>query len=138
LEARGDIVRNAPAGAVPQPAVPQWKYISVKRMSLYLESSLKEGMQWAVFEPNGPTLWGQIRLNVGAFLQALFVQGAFQGADSQQAYFVKCDAETTTQSNIDQGIVNVVVGFAPLYPAEFVTIEISQFTSAYRPPTLGK
>jgi phage tail sheath protein FI len=138
LESRGDIVRNAPAGSVPIPAAPQWKYVSVKRMSVYLESSLKEGMQWVVFEPNGPALWNQIRLNVGEFMQALFVQGAFQGTAPQQGYFVKCDAETTTQSNIDQGIVNIVVGFAPLYPAEFVIIQISQFTSNPKPPTLAK
>jgi phage tail sheath protein FI len=138
LEARGDIVRNAAAGSVPSPAVPQWKYVSVKRMSLYLESSLKEGIQWAVFEPNGPALWSQIRLSVGDFMQALFVQGAFQGTAPQQAYFVKCDAETTTQSNIDQGIVNIAVGFAPLYPAEFVTIQISQMTSNPKPPKLAK
>jgi hypothetical protein len=103
-------------------------------MKVYLESSLQQGTQWVVFEPNGEALWGQIRLTVGAFMQALFVQGAFQGASAQQAYFVKCDAENNTQASMAQGVVNIVVGFAPLYPAEFVVIEISQWTSTYKPP----
>ena len=79
-----------------------------------------------VFEPNDEPLWGQIRLNVGTFMQGLFLQGAFQGTTPQQAYFVKCDAENNPQSSIDLGIVNILVGFAPLYPAEFVVIQIQQ------------
>jgi len=79
-----------------------------------------------VFEPNDEPLWAQIRLNVGSFLQILFRQGAFQGSTPQQAYFVKCDRETTTQNDIDRGIVNIVVGFAPLKPAEFVILKIQQ------------
>jgi phage tail sheath protein FI len=102
-------------------------------MTVYLESSLQEGTQWVVFEPNGEPLWSQIRLNVGAFMQALFLQGAFQGTTPQQAYFVKCDAENNTQATIDLGVVNIVVGFAPLYPAEFVVIQISQMTQAKTP-----
>lgn len=104
----------------------QWKYIPIRRFALFLESSLYEGTQWAVFEPNDATLWSQLRLNVGSFMQGLFLQGAFQGTTPQQAYFVKCDAENNPQSSIDQGIVNVLVGFAPLYPAEFVVIQIEQ------------
>jgi hypothetical protein len=104
----------------------QWKYVPIRRLALYLESSLYEGTQWVVFEPNDEPLWGQIRLNVGAFMQGLFLQGAFQGSTPQQAYFVKCDSENNPQSSIDQGIVNILVGFAPLYPAEFVVIQIQQ------------
>lgn len=104
----------------------QWKYVPIRRFALFLESSLYQGTQWAVFEPNDDTLWGQLRLNVGAFMQGLFQQGAFQGTSPQQAYFVKCDSENNPQSSIDMGIVNVTVGFAPLYPAEFVVIQIAQ------------
>ena len=104
----------------------QWKYVPIRRFALFLESSLYQGTQWAVFEPNDETLWGQLRLNIGAFMQGLFLQGAFQGTTPQQAYFVKCDSENNPQSSIDMGIVNVTVGFAPLYPAEFVVIQIQQ------------
>jgi hypothetical protein len=104
----------------------EWKYVPVRRLALYLEESLYRGMQWVVFEPNDEPLWAQIRLNAGGFLQNLFRQGAFQGSTPQQAYFVKCDRETTTQNDIDRGIVNVVVGFAPLKPAEFVILKIQQ------------
>ena len=104
----------------------QWKYIPVRRLALYIEESLYRGTQWVVFEPNDTPLWAQIRLNVGAFMQTLFRQGAFQGSTPQQAYFVVCDATTNPQASINQGIVNIVVGFAPLLPAEFVIISIQQ------------
>lgn len=104
----------------------EWKYIPVRRLTLYLEESLYRGTKWVVFEPNDEPLWAQIRLNVGAFMHTLFRQGAFQGATPREAYLVKCDHETTTQNDIDNGIVNVVVGFAPLKPAEFVIIRIQQ------------
>jgi phage tail sheath protein FI len=103
-----------------------WKYVSVRRLALYIESSLFNGTQWAVFEPNNAQLWAQLRSSVGAFMQTLFVQGAFQGATPAQAYFVRCDTENNPQSSIDQGVVNIQVGFAPLYPAEFVVIQIQQ------------
>jgi len=104
----------------------QWKYVPVRRTALFLEESLYRGTKWVVFEPNDEPLWAQIRLNVGAFMQTLFLQGAFQGTSAKDAYFVKCDSETTTQNDIDLGIVNIVVGFAPLKPAEFVVIQIEQ------------
>jgi phage tail sheath protein FI len=104
----------------------EWKYVPIRRLALFLESSLYDGTQWVVFEPNDERLWSQIRMNVGAFMQGLFLQGAFQGTTPQQAYFVKCDAENNPQSSIDLGIVNILVGFAPLYPAEFVVIQIQQ------------
>lgn len=103
-----------------------YKYIPVRRVALYIEESLYRGLQWVVFEPNDEPLWAQIRLNVGAFMQTLFRQGAFQGSSPRDAYFVKCDKETTTQSDINLGIVNIVVGFAPLKPAEFVILKIQQ------------
>ncbi len=103
-----------------------WKYLAVRRMALFLEESLYRGMQWVVFEPNDEPLWAQIRLNAGAFMQTLFRQGAFQGASPKDAYFVRCDSTTTTQTDIDSGIVNIIVGFAPLKPAEFVVIQLQQ------------
>jgi phage tail sheath protein FI len=104
----------------------EYKYVPVRRLALYIEESLYRGTQWVVFEPNDEPLWAQIRLNVGAFMQNLFRQGAFQGTSPRDAYFVKVDRETTTQNDINLGIVNIVVGFAPLKPAEFVVIKIQQ------------
>jgi phage tail sheath protein FI len=122
----GDVVWGARTMQGADAAASQWKYVPIRRLALFLESSLYQGTQWAVFEPNDETLWGQLRMNIGAFMQGLFQQGAFQGTTPQQAYFVKCDSENNPQSSIDQGIVNVTVGFAPLYPAEFVVIQIAQ------------
>ena len=104
----------------------EWKYLPVRRTALYIEESLFRGLKWVVFEPNDEPLWAQIRLNVGAFMHDLFRQGAFQGQTPKDAYFVKCDKETTTQSDINLGIVNIWVGFAPLKPAEFVILHIQQ------------
>lgn len=104
----------------------EYKYIPVRRLALYIEESLFRGTKWVVFEPNGEPLWAQIRLNIGAFMLNLFRQGAFQGVTPQQAYFVKCDTETTTASDIARGIVNIIVGFAPTKPAEFVVLKIAQ------------
>jgi phage tail sheath protein FI len=104
----------------------EWKYVPVRRLALFLEESLYRGTQWVVFEPNDEPLWAQIRLNVGAFMHNLFRQGAFQGQSPREAYLVKCDKETTTQNDINLGIVNIVVGFAPLKPAEFVILKIQQ------------
>jgi phage tail sheath protein FI len=104
----------------------EYKYIPIRRLALYIEESLYRGTQWVVFEPNDEPLWAQIRLNIGAFMHGLFRQGAFQGSSPRDAYFVKCDGETTTQSDRNLGIVNIFVGFAPLKPAEFVVIKIQQ------------
>jgi len=104
----------------------EWKYIPVRRLALFIEESLYRGTQWVVFEPNDEPLWAQVRLNLGAFMHNLFRQGAFQGKSPAEAYFVKCDKDTTTQNDINLGIVNIVVGFAPLKPAEFVVIKIQQ------------
>jgi hypothetical protein len=104
----------------------EWKYVPVRRLALFLEESLYRGTQWVVFEPNDEPLWSQIRLNLGAFMHSLYRQGAFQGGSPKDAYFVKCDKETTTQTDINNGIVNIIVGFAPLKPAEFVVIKFQQ------------
>lgn len=104
----------------------EWKYVPVRRTALYIEESLFRGTKWVVFEPNDEPLWAQVRLNVGAFMQNLFRQGAFQGKTPREAYLVKCDKETTTQNDINLGIVNILVGFAPLKPAEFVVLKIQQ------------
>jgi phage tail sheath protein FI len=104
----------------------EYKYIPIRRLALYIEESLYRGLKWVVFEPNDEPLWAQIRLNVGAFMHDLFRKGAFQGQKPKDAYFVKCDAETTTQSDRNLGIVNIWVGFAPLKPAEFVIIYLQQ------------
>ncbi len=104
----------------------EWKYVPVRRLALFMEESLYRGTQWVVFEPNDEPLWAQIRLNIGAFMNNLFRQGAFQGKSPKEAYFVKCDSDTTTQNDIDRGIVNIIVGYAPLKPAEFVIIKFQQ------------
>lgn len=104
----------------------EYKYTPIRRLALFIEESLYRGTKWVVFEPNDEPLWAQIRLNLGAFMHSLFRQGAFQGQTPKEAYFVKCDKETTTQDDINKGIVNIIVGFAPLKPAEFVIIQIQQ------------
>jgi phage tail sheath protein FI len=106
----------------------EYKYIPVRRIALFIEESLFRGLKWVVFEPNAEPLWAQIRLNVGAFMHDLFRQGAFKGEKPKDAYFVKCDSETTTQNDINLGIVNIWVGFAPLKPAEFVILYLQQMT----------
>ena len=102
------------------------KFGTVRRVQLYIETSITNGTQWAAFEPNNQLLWSQLQLSVGAFMQRLFLQGSFAGATPQQAYLVKCDGTNNPQSSIALGIVNITVGFAPLYPAEFVVIQIQQ------------
>ncbi len=104
----------------------EWKYVPVRRLALMIEESLFRGTKWVVFEPNDEPLWAKIRLNLGAYMMSLFRQGAFQGTAPKEAFFVKCDKETTTQDDINKGIVNIEVGFAPLKPAEFVIIKIQQ------------
>ncbi len=108
----------------------EYKYVPVRRLAYFIEESLYRGLKWAVFEPNDEPLWAQIRLNAGAFMNNLFRQGAFQGQKKDDAYFVKCDRETTTQNDINLGIVNVWIGFAPLKPAEFIILYIQQIAGA--------
>jgi len=108
----------------------EYRYVPVRRLALFIEESLFRATQWVVFEPNDEPLWAQIRLNLGAFMQGLFRQGAFQGTTPREAYFVKCDRETTTPNDVNLGRVNILVGFAPLRPAEFVILQIQQIAQA--------
>jgi phage tail sheath protein FI len=103
-----------------------WKYIPVRRLAYAIEESVVRGIKWATFEPNNQALWAQIEFSVNAFMQTLFRQGAFQGATPSEAYFVKCDNTTTTPADMENGIVNIVIGFAPMHPAEFVILTIQQ------------
>lgn len=104
----------------------EWKYLAVRRLLLFIEHSVERGTQWVVTEPNDEGSWSQIRLNVGSFLDGLFRQGAFAGRSPQEAYFVKCDSETTTQQDVESGMVNFIIGVAPLKPAEFITLPVRQ------------
>ncbi|MEC4018795.1 phage tail sheath family protein [Streptomyces sp. H27-D2] len=127
-----DVIRRFPGsgvvvfGARTISSDPAWKYVPVRRTAIMLRVSIYNGIQFAVFEPNDEPLWSQLRLSIGSFMTTLFRQGAFQGSTPSQGFFVKCDGETTTQADIDAGVVNVLVGFAPLKPAEFVVVKISQ------------
>ncbi|MGH3309573.1 MAG: phage tail sheath family protein [Streptomyces sp.] len=109
----------------------EWKYLPVRRLALYVEESLQRGLQWVVFEPNGEQLWQQIRLDTSAYLNTLFRQGAFKGSTPREAYFVKCDKDTTTDADIARGVVNVLVGIAPVKPAEFVVVKIQQMAGQF-------
>jgi phage tail sheath protein FI len=118
-------------------AEPQFKYVAVRRLAMFIEASIARGLQWAVFEDNGEPLWAKVRERVANFLHDLFLQRALQGRTPEEAYVVRCDASTMTQQDIDQGRLVAVVGFAPLRPAEFVIIMIRQIlggASTDRPP----
>ncbi|WP_330279543.1 phage tail sheath subtilisin-like domain-containing protein [Streptomyces sp. NBC_00569] len=108
-----------------------WKYVPVRRLALQVEESLQRGLQWVVFEPNDESLWQQIRLSASSYLHTLFRQGAFKGSTPREAYFVKCDSETTTDEDVANGIVNVLVGIAPVRPAEFVVVKIQQTSGQF-------
>ena len=108
-------------------ADPEWRYVPVRRTAIFIEQSIYQGIQWAVFEPNDYPLWGSLRSNIGSFMNGLFRSGAFQGGKADDAYFVRCGlGDTMTQGDIDRGQVIVIVGFAPLKPAEFVIVRIQQ------------
>jgi uncharacterized protein len=124
--ATGSVLWGARTLRGADPLADEYKYLPVRRLALYLEETLYRSTRWAVFEPNDEPLWSQLRLNIGTFMHGLFRQGAFQGQKPGDAYFVQCDSTTTTQDDIDKGIVNIVVGFAPLKPAEFVVIHLQQ------------
>ncbi|MFJ9005308.1 phage tail sheath subtilisin-like domain-containing protein [Streptomyces canus] len=108
-----------------------WKYVPVRRLALHVEESLQRGLQWVVFEPNDESLWQQIRLSASSYLHTLFRQGAFKGSTPREAYFVKCDSETTTAEDVENGVVNVLVGIAPVRPAEFVVVKIQQTSGQF-------
>jgi phage tail sheath protein FI len=106
-----------------------YRYVPVRRLALFLEASIDRGLEWVVFEPNGDSLWAKVRTSVQDFLLGLLRQGALVGRKPDEAFFVKCDRTTMTQSDIDQGVIKVLVGFAPLRPAEFLIIQIQRLTA---------
>lgn len=122
----GTVVFGARTLVTANPAFQQWRYVPVRRMALFIEQTLYSNLGWVVFEPNDEPLWVAIRTSIENFMLGLFNQGAFQGSRPSQAFLVQCDSTTTTQTDIDNGIVNILVGFRPLKPAEFVIIKIAQ------------
>lgn len=122
----GTVVFGARTTTTQNPSQQQWRYVPVRRMALFIEQTLYANLGWVVFEPNDTPLWTAITTSINAFMLTLFHQGAFQGATASQAFQVKCDSTTTTQADINNGIVNILVAFAPLKPAEFVVIQIAQ------------
>jgi phage tail sheath protein FI len=122
----GTVIWGARTLITQNPAYEQWRYVSVRRMALFLEQTLYANLSWVVFEPNDDPLWVAIRLSIESFMLSLFQQGAFQGSTPSQAFQVLCDSSTTTQQDIDNGVVNILVAFAPLQPAEFVVVKIAQ------------
>jgi phage tail sheath protein FI len=107
----------------------EWRYVPVRRTALFIEESLCRGLAWTVFEANDERLWAGIRQAVDAFMHGLFRQGAFQGRTPREAWFVKCDTDTTSPQDIANGIVTIIIGFAPMKPAEFVILQIQQQTT---------
>jgi len=122
----GTVVFGARTLVSDNPAQEQWKYVGVRRMALFLEQSLYASLRWAIFEPNATPLWRALTQEVEAFMLGLFRQGAFEGNSADEAFTVQCDDKTTTQADIENGVVNLLVGFAPLRPAEFVVVQIQQ------------
>jgi len=122
----GDVVWGARTLAGSDQAASDWTYVPVRRLALYIETSVHDGTKWATFEPNDAQLWSELNHSIGAFMQALFAQGAFKGQSAAETYFVQCDAQNNPPSGIDQGIVNITIGFAPVRPAEFIIIQIQQ------------
>ena len=122
----GTVVFGARTTAAADPAYQQWRYVAVRRMALFIEQSLYASLTWAVFQGNAKPLWNALTQEVTAFMLTLFSQGAFAGTTPSHAFLVKCDATTTTATDVANGIVNILVGFAPLVPAEFVVVQIAQ------------
>ena len=110
----------------------EWQYLSVRRLALFLESSIQQGLGWVIDEPNEEPLWAHIRQAIDVFLQSLFRKGAFQGQKAQEAYFVKCGTDTISSADQNAGNVNIMIGFAPLKPAEFIILTIQQKAKSVR------
>jgi uncharacterized protein len=123
-----EILRTHPANPDPD-----WQYVNIRRYVASLEHSIDEGTQWAVFEPNGPDLWARVRTTVGDFLLNEWKAGKLLGATPEQAFYVRCDQTTMTQNDLDNGRLTCVIGVAPTKPAEFVIINIAQWTSNHKP-----
>ena len=135
LNPRGvNVLRNFPGrgslvwGARTTTLDPDWKYINVRRLFIFVEESIDEATQWVVFEPNDEPLWARVRRTVGDFLTRLWMDGMLQGRSKEEAYFVKCDRTTMTQADIDNGKLIMLIGIAPVKPAEFVIFRIGQWT----------
>jgi phage tail sheath protein FI len=136
LNSRGiDLIRSFPAQGIKVWGArttgsedSDWKYVPVRRLLVFIEQSVSQGIQWAVFEPNGPALWAAVSSSVQNFLARLWKLGAFQGTTQQEAYFVRCDRTTMTQNDLDNGRLVCVVGVAPVRPAEFVIFQIGIWT----------
>jgi phage tail sheath protein FI len=135
LNPRGvNVLRNFPGrgnlvwGARTTTLDPDWKYINVRRLFIFVEESIDEATQWVVFEPNDEPLWARVRRSVGDFLTRLWMDGMLQGRTKEEAYFVKCDRTTMTQADIDNGRLIMLIGIAPVKPAEFVIFRIGQWT----------
>jgi phage tail sheath protein FI len=103
---------------------PDWKYISTRRLFIFIEKSIQDGTQWAVFEPNNATLWARLTRSVSDFLTGLWKDGMLQGQTKDQAFFVRCDQTTMTEADLENGRLIMVIGIAPVYPAEFVIFRI--------------
>lgn len=116
-------------GARTLTADPQWKYVNVRRLLIFLEHSIERGTQWTTFEPNTEALWEKVRQAVADFLVNIWRKGALQGSKPEEAFFVKCDPTTMTQNDLDQGRLICVVGVAVIKPAEFVIFRIGQWTA---------
>ncbi len=129
IQGRGNVVWGARSWAGQDRLGSEFRYLNVRRLASYLESAITRGTQWAVFEPKGEPLWAALRASIGAFLQELFRAGAFQGTRASDAYYVRCDATTHSPADLAQGRVNVMIGFAPLRPAEFIVIHIAHMQS---------
>ena len=130
-----DVIRRLPTGLVVWGARtlgsdPEWRYVPARRLDIFLRTSIHYGIQWAAFEPNGPPLWQRLRLTVESFLMTQFRNGALKGTRPEEAFFVRCDATTTTQADIDAGVVYIMVGYAPVRPAEFIVFTLSQYTQS--------
>jgi phage tail sheath protein FI len=122
----GTVVFGARTTAAADPSYQQWKYVAVRRMALFIEQTLYANLGWAVFEGNSTPLWNALTQEVTAFMLSLFRQGAFAGDTPSTAFLVQCDSTTTTPQDVASGRVNILVGFAPLLPAEFVVVQIAQ------------
>jgi phage tail sheath protein FI len=114
-------------GARTMAADPDWKYVNVRRLFIFIEESLKKGTQWVVFEPNDEPLWAKVRRAVTDFLTRLWREGMLQGQKPEEAFFVRCDRTTMTQADHDDGRLIMIIGIAPIKPAEFIIIRIGQW-----------
>jgi hypothetical protein len=116
-------------GACVSTSDPAWRYVDVRRLMIFIEASIDRGLQWVVFEPNAEPLWARVRRSVSNFLTQIWHNGALEGTRVEEAYFVKCDRTTMTQTDIDQGRLICLVGVAPVKPAEFVIVRIGLWTA---------